>query len=219
MQEIWNRIESWLTLQAPSVLNSLQFGASEKEIKQAEEILKITFPEEVKQSFRLHNGQHNGTGAFFPDRLLSEELNDIIPTISSGSYFLSLQNILLKWSDWMKLQQVGEAEWNRFWVPFTCDEGGNHDCLDLDPNIGNQSGRIIRVCHETISDIASGPEFEITDNFAIWLERFTIDLESGVYEYAEEYSRLIDADMLKCFRAYEPIRELKIQEALRKLEN
>ncbi len=105
MQDVWNRIESWLATNAPNVLSYLLPGATNEEIQQTEVALGIQFPEDVKASYRIHNG------------------------------------------------------------------------------------------HEYIPDI----EFA-APNFRIWLEQFATDLEAGVYTYAEEYDRLIDAEELRYVR-------------------
>jgi cell wall assembly regulator SMI1 len=217
MQDVWDRIESWLAINAPKVLKSLQPGASEGEIREAEEALDVQFPPEVKQSFRLHNGQFDCTGALIPDQLSPEDLNYPITDPCSGWQLLSLKNIVTWWSEWMELLNVGETDWNRFWIPLTYDEGGNHDCLDLDPKLGSNSGRIVRTFHETIPDIESDAEFKMAVNFRVWLEQFAIDLESGIYEYAEEYDRLIDAKVLRHISASQPIRDAQIQEFFKKM--
>ncbi|MEG4206534.1 hypothetical protein QUA20_21735 [Microcoleus sp. Pol7_A1] len=50
MKTIWNRINSWLAVNAPEILNNLQPGATHEAIKAAELFLEIEFPEDVKSS-------------------------------------------------------------------------------------------------------------------------------------------------------------------------
>ena len=57
MQEIWTRIEFWLKANAPQVLDTFNPGASESQIKAVEDTLLIQFPDDVKSSYRIHNGQ------------------------------------------------------------------------------------------------------------------------------------------------------------------
>ena len=57
MREIWNKIENYLKENAPNVLESLQQGATDEEIKKAEDFIGITFPEDFKESYKIHNGQ------------------------------------------------------------------------------------------------------------------------------------------------------------------
>jgi cell wall assembly regulator SMI1 len=92
---------------------------------------------------------------------------------------------------WIDLLEHGEAEWNRFWIPMTHDEGSNYYCLNLDPHTDDQFGQIIYVEHETV------PKTEvIASSLSQFLEQFEIDLEAGVFEYAEEFECLVDAEEL-----------------------
>lgn len=56
MQTIWKRIEDWLTIHAPELTSLLQPGVSEEDLRQTEALLNVTFPEEIKASYRIHNG-------------------------------------------------------------------------------------------------------------------------------------------------------------------
>lgn len=56
MQTIWKRIEDWLHMHAPELVSLLQPGASEESIRQTEALLHVTFPEDIKASYRIHNG-------------------------------------------------------------------------------------------------------------------------------------------------------------------
>jgi cell wall assembly regulator SMI1 len=55
MQDIWDRITSWLSIHAPEILESFQPGATEDEIREVEEKLGVTFPANVRQSFRIYS--------------------------------------------------------------------------------------------------------------------------------------------------------------------
>ena len=57
MRDIWIRIETWLAENARSVLESLNEGATDQEIGDTEAFLGITFPEDMRALFRIHNGQ------------------------------------------------------------------------------------------------------------------------------------------------------------------
>lgn len=56
MQAIWKRVETWLEYNAPEFLLLLQPGASEEDIRHTEALLNVTFPEDIRESYRLHNG-------------------------------------------------------------------------------------------------------------------------------------------------------------------
>src|SRR3712207_8524642 len=57
MEGTWARIERWLAEFAPDVLKSLQPAATEEQISNAEAALGVTLPEEVRASYRIHDGQ------------------------------------------------------------------------------------------------------------------------------------------------------------------
>ena len=56
MQTIWDRIEAWLKINAPEMMNHLLPGVTEQDIRKAEAIFDLALPEEVKASYRIHNG-------------------------------------------------------------------------------------------------------------------------------------------------------------------
>src|SRR5437773_11692247 len=57
MKIIWDRIHAWLQEHAPLVLDSLNPGASAEQIRAVETELNVTFPDDVRETYRLHNGQ------------------------------------------------------------------------------------------------------------------------------------------------------------------
>ena len=56
MQDVWDRIHSWLEVHAPIVVAALPPGASEAQIQEAEQYLGVQLPEDVKASYRIHDG-------------------------------------------------------------------------------------------------------------------------------------------------------------------
>jgi cell wall assembly regulator SMI1 len=56
IEGLWQRIEAWMPLHAPQLWHQLAPGADEAKIKHLESILDITLPEDVRASYRLHNG-------------------------------------------------------------------------------------------------------------------------------------------------------------------
>src|SRR5260370_30045776 len=56
MQTIWKRIEDSLNIHAPELTSLLQAGASEEDIQHTETLLNVTFPEDIKAYYRIHNG-------------------------------------------------------------------------------------------------------------------------------------------------------------------
>lgn len=129
MLDIWNRIHSWLENNAPAILNDLQSGATEEEIKTAESFLGVEFPQDVRDYFQIHNGQFGNK-----------------PFVEPWE-FLSLNAIIEEWKIWKDILDAGDFDdarsepdlgiradwWTPKWIPLTYDGSGNHHCLDLDP--------------------------------------------------------------------------------------
>lgn len=175
MKDLWNRIDSWLEANAPSLLSQLQPGATEAAIQKAEAFLGVEFPEDVKASYRIHNGQSGGSNLIYAWELLS------------------LERTLEEWQVWQELFAQGEFEfsesqprgpirtywWNPFWIPLTDNGAGDHHCLDLDPAPGGEVGQIIAVWHNYPD------RYVIANSFQTWLEKFADDLQAGKYIFAD----------------------------------
>lgn len=154
----WNRVEHWLSQQAPDVLRSLKPGAAATQIRKTERVLGIKFPADVVASYLLHDGQERyGEGLF--QRRWS---------------LLSMNGIVSEWQGWVSLAGDGEAYWHQLWIPIAHDFGGNNYSIDLDPRLGNDVGRIIHTNHEMIPEI----EEVVADNFQSLLLQLADDMES-----------------------------------------
>ncbi|HEY9877863.1 MAG TPA: SMI1/KNR4 family protein, partial [Leptolyngbyaceae cyanobacterium] len=86
MQTIWARIDAWLMANAPGVLQTLKPGASDAQIKAFEQVVGVQLPEDVKASFRIHNGQ-----------------SDYEYGLIDGRELLSLDRIQDEWLVWKDL--------------------------------------------------------------------------------------------------------------------
>ena len=84
IEEIWEQIEAWLSVTAPSVLASLNPGATEEKIIETEKLIGINFPEELIQSYLIHDGKNK----YNMEGLIGE--NEL----------LSLENIVFSWKRW-----------------------------------------------------------------------------------------------------------------------
>ncbi|MEP6519247.1 SMI1/KNR4 family protein [Microcoleus vaginatus] len=180
MKTIWNRIDSWLAANAPEILNNLQPGATHEAIKAAEQFLEIEFTEDVKSSYRIHNGQ-------------LEERYSVMPYWQ----FLCLEGMIGEWNSWKELLDTADFKeedgndygcasdglirtelwWNPKWIPIASNLSGDSLCLDLDPAPGGQVGQIIFMCHD------DGYRGFIAKSLREWLEQLATDLEAGKYKF------------------------------------
>lgn len=190
MQEIWLRIEDWLRDNAPTGLDVLASGASDTKISELEEYLSIQLPEDVKASYRLHNGQIAYEYGLF-----------------NGCEFLSLERIKNEWQIWKELLDSGTFQsadgqdqgcepdlgvanvwWSAKWIPLTYDGSGNHDCLDLAPAEGGKVGQIISMWHDDAARKIIAPSFRD------WLQSYAEGLESGKFVFSDEYNGIVNVD-------------------------
>ena len=182
---IWERVESWLRVNSPTVLESLRPGASDEEIAAAEAFLGVRLPSDVADSYRIHDGQQQGASA---------------PSLIEGWSLLSLADVRNDWGDvWKFLHDRGEYDglagepqgpikpvwYNPRWIPITSGGDGNHHMLDLDPDEGGQSGQIIVVWHDDPTRELVAP------SFTEWFDRFARDLEAGRYVPSHKYGGIV----------------------------
>jgi cell wall assembly regulator SMI1 len=173
MKVIWNLIESWLKENAPEILKDLLPGAIAKDIQSAEKLMGIHFPNDVKLSYRIHNGQKGRSAPLMEEWQL-----------------YSLKDMMSRWKILKKLFDAGtfahvkgkpvgpvRAEWwNPKWIPIAYNGDGDLRCLDLDPPPRGKSGQIISFWH------MEDRREKLADGFQEWLKKFAIDLEAGKYK-------------------------------------
>jgi cell wall assembly regulator SMI1 len=191
MQEIWERIDAWLRVNASKVFDRLQPGASDSAIEAVENALSIQFPDDVKASYRIHNGQSDSDYGLMVD----------------AQEFLSLERIQAEWSVWKGLLDKGSfeggsdpdqgirADWyNAKWIPLTSDGCGDNYCLDLAPAEGGNVGQIIMMVHDDVDRQFLAPSFRS------WLEDYATKLESGEYVFSEKYVGIRGIMTLHCLQ-------------------
>lgn len=63
VSDSWRRLEAWLTANVPEVAATLQAGCSKADLTAFEKDFSLSLPDDVKESFRIHNGQKRFTAA------------------------------------------------------------------------------------------------------------------------------------------------------------
>src|ERR1051326_7666845 len=56
VEEIWQQIEGWMSQHAPHLLQQIAPGADEEALTQLERDLDITLPDDMRASYRRHDG-------------------------------------------------------------------------------------------------------------------------------------------------------------------
>lgn len=177
MNEIWNRIETWLKQHAPHILQSLEPPATVGQITETEDFLGVKFPDIVRASYAIHNGQ-----------------SDIAIPLMGEWKLLSLKVIAKQWKVQSTLlakgsfgtakgSPIGPAKddwYNARWIPLAYNGGGDFICLDLDPAAGGTSGQMLSWWH------VDDKRERLASDFSQWLARFAEDLEKGEYRLEDE---------------------------------
>lgn len=184
IQSSWKRISTWYKVKVPERDFTLAQGASKNEIGTVEAELGLQFPESVRESYRLHNGSNEH--AIFP----------------YGFHLLSLEEIVKQsrmWRDLVHEKAFEKAQpnpkgpirkvwWNLKWMPITHNAGGDHQCVDLDPDADGSIGQIIKFSHEV------GPQKVLAVGLDAWLNELADALEMGKYRFDEYDLWLVPSD-------------------------
>ncbi len=184
---IWHRLENWMMKNAPHLRTELNTSLSEDMIYKLEKKIGGTLPKEYIGFLKVHNGQNQDSEGL----INTEEL-------------LSAERIIEEWSVWKDLLDKGDFKeiesqpdkgikadwWNSKWIPITHDGGGNHYCIDLDPDKGGTKGQIIRMWHD------SSERELIANSFKEWISNYVNELEKGNYVYSEEWGGIINKNDL-----------------------
>jgi cell wall assembly regulator SMI1 len=144
MPDHWQRIEQAFKAHGVDPAAYLQPGASDDALAHIEEITGQCLPEEMKEFYRVHDGQKTAVfGILF------------------GIELLSARGIMENWQNWKDLENDGLNEEladsmtskpdgfirklyvNPRWLPFTHDQSGNHIGIDFDPDVRGRVGQVI----------------------------------------------------------------------------
>lgn len=186
----WSRIEAWLLKNWPDALDKLRPAAPEAEIQSTERLLGLSFPEELKQFYRLHDGSHDL--GLFPS-------SDASGWDEIAFSPLPLEEVRSDWASWKHLIDIGEFAgqsgqpaagiradwWNCGWIPIAGNGGGDFQCIDMAPAEAGRSGQVISVWHE------SGRRELIARSLSDYLRRLADGLESGKYCHKEGYGIVV----------------------------
>jgi cell wall assembly regulator SMI1 len=177
IDQLWQRIESPLSLQAPPPALHLAAGSSDQALDRVEEELRVALPEDFRASYRRHDGG-------FSMRLVTDmEVLSLARIVEAWQ----ILEELLRDEEWARTppyyfteavvrfgHQPGPIQpvwWSRHWIPFATDRAGNHTCLDLAPAAGGARGQIIDWDHEC------GPSRVLFPDFAHLLAAFADQVE------------------------------------------
>jgi cell wall assembly regulator SMI1 len=184
LEKTWERTHNWLEAHCPVVLASLGPPATAKQFRQAEAIMGVELPEEVKDCYRIHDGQRiiPTPVSYWPDLRC-------IPAFLYAEKWLGLADMVEKWRIKKQFLDGGEYAafaaaprgpvrsdwWHPKWIPLHKDDTGYMHCLDLAPRSRGRAGQVISWCHDS-------PERAVlARSLPEYLTRFAWELERGDY--------------------------------------
>ncbi len=185
VEAAWKRIEQWLRANLPEVIESLNDPATEDAIAAVEAQIGVRFPDALRASFHVHDGESNNWPGAMAD----------------GHQLLPLAEVTRLWTlrTTFAAQFGGRedtpAAWRAStrdgiifvkgpvkpllgsprWIPLTDMNGDVQRLLDFDPPTGGTSGQVIEVDPECCRYEVIAPSF--LDH----LERYAAELEAGRY--------------------------------------
>ncbi|MEX0718596.1 MAG: SMI1/KNR4 family protein [Planctomycetaceae bacterium] len=177
VSDAWDRIESWLRANAPADSCELSEGASIADIKRAEAVMGCRLPDDVRESYRIHNGSNRTW--LFQQGFLMPLGDEAEPCTVVGIW-----TGMLDCAEMMKNERgtpngpIKADWWNQKWIPLTENDGGDFICVDLAPESGGRIGQVIDWSHELAATVV------LEKSWCDWLESLAVRLESGGCRFA-----------------------------------
>ena len=185
----WKRIEAWLEEHYQPMFAALRPGVTEAEIKRLEKACGFSLPEDVKESYRIHDAHdHAGEGnrdLFFCNLPLAEKYG----------------SVLTEWKSWHDLRRTSPDTVEQIegygrqrsvpegsvrpaytvpgWVPLESDYGGNHLGVDLEPGPKGRVGQVINFGKD------EKVKYVLAHSWGRFLEDIADEMEAGNF-YLEE---------------------------------
>lgn len=143
------RILRWADSNLPLLRDSLRPPASESEIAALETIIGQALPQDVRDLYRLADGQipfQFGCTPHYPGFFVSLPFNPIEIVTRHWQFARELEADDLGGEEFLSAfppDTVKIQENNRAWIPISDDAGGNHIAIDLDPGPAGNIGQVI----------------------------------------------------------------------------
>lgn len=170
----WEKIAHWYGANSPQGTLTLANGASEEEISSLERLIGMSLPVDVKESYRMHNGNSYLQG-LFPYGLTLMSIDRIaqawlllVDRVAKGEVVYD-ENVFPK-------GPIRKTWWCQKWIPIT-EARADYSCIDMAPAEGGIVGQVICFFHET------GPSYVEASSWQAYLSDFADALERGKFRY------------------------------------
>ena len=174
MKREWHRIDTWLAQNAPHIRTSLNDGATYKDLNATEDALNVALPNNVRESYLIHDGQGGDLPALFDGMF----------------YLLTLEGMVEEWRVMQEVMRTSDVPnesqedspevrsywWHDKWIPIFSNGAGDLWCVDLDPSAYGTRGQIIEFWHDDVGRTL------IARDLRTLLRQFANDLENDHYE-------------------------------------
>lgn len=144
MNHAWNLYKKELFGKMPSLRETIRRGASEADVRAAEQAIGMPLPAELREMYLGNDGDDH----------------EAICGVILGFHFLSLAELAAEWESWAELAENEELNRpelftstpagrirrryaDKKWIPFCTDDGGNFIGIDMDPDTQGRAGQII----------------------------------------------------------------------------
>jgi cell wall assembly regulator SMI1 len=193
----WNRIDAWLEAHAPQVKGTLQPGVTDQQLAVCESKIGQSLPTDLKESFRIHDGQVDET----EHGVMDVPPAGLMPFVGQSylgepSYeLLPLARVVQDWEMLTGIDFGGRKsepdlairnEWyHTGWIPIATNGGGDYFCIDLAPTANGTVGQVITITHDN-------PKRKLVAiSFAAYLEQLAAGLEGGLIFLEEDGSSFV----------------------------
>jgi cell wall assembly regulator SMI1 len=198
MKELFQRLEAQLQLQFPDILPTLNPPATEAQITAFEAAVKQKLPEDVKTTYRWHNGCRGLPAE--TSRLVQDEPYFLV----YRGRWLCLDEMLDRWQSILQIgfvdteyhftEEDDPDNWNRLtirpwtapphtWLPLSQIDNYSFTYIDLFPGPRGRVGQFLSHC------IQDGGDDLIADSLENYLTVFVQALERKELQYDRRYQQ------------------------------
>ena len=192
--QLWNRYEAVLKKYNPLGYATLQDPATESEIKEAEQAMKVRFPKELKDAYRRHNGTAEPRWA----------KNPVLFATSEASWG-NLKSVVIKWEINVQVDNTVESAhlnnytpeylqrvdiyhycWHPKWIPTGLTNTPTSIFIDMHPGPQGTKGQLVYQSGDDFGGVLMAPGLNA------WIEFQCNCFESGRFYVHPETSIVSD---------------------------
>lgn len=161
------------------IISSLNGPATDEEISKLELVIGRDLPADVKEMYRIANGQEGSDIAIFPSGYELLDIESIISFWNSGKESIDSNPYVSEVTD--STDVILDSSWRLEWIPFAIDIAGNYLCVDLAPGDKGRIGQIVMILHD------DPDHYHLGYSFKDYIGELDSGLRSGKYSFNEEY--------------------------------